>query len=71
MEILLTTSVVILDSIFSEEAQKVGGVHKVELDVTRFLKAIEKFTENKEFQVNPDKEKVKMLLDGIFNNEQN
>ncbi|MGB2764310.1 MAG: ferredoxin-thioredoxin reductase catalytic domain-containing protein [Candidatus Aminicenantaceae bacterium] len=69
--IVLTTSVVILDTISSEEAQKISDVNKVEFDKTKFLGAIEKFTENNEFQVNPDKEKVKTLLDGLFNNEQN
>jgi ferredoxin-thioredoxin reductase catalytic chain len=57
--------------ISSEEAKKMTSMTKVEFDREKFLKAIEKFTENNEFQVNPDQEKVKMLLDGLFNNEQN
>lgn len=57
--------------ISSEEAKKITSMTKVEFDKEKFLEAIEKFTENNEFQVNPDTEKVKMLLDGIFNNEQN
>ena len=55
----------------SAEALKISGMTKVNFDKQKFREAIEKFTENNEFQVNPDKEKVKMLLDGIFNNEQN
>jgi len=46
-------------------------VTEVEFDKEKFLEAIEKFAEKNEFQVNPDKKKVKMLLDGMFNNEQN
>ncbi len=57
--------------ISSEEAKKSSSMTKVEFDKGKFLEAIEKFTENNEFQVNPDTEKVKMLLDGLFNNEQN
>ncbi len=55
----------------SEEAKKTSSLTKVEFNKEKFLEAIEKFTENNEFQVNPDTEKVKMLLDGLFNNEQN
>ncbi len=57
--------------ISSEEAKKISGMTEVEFDKEKFLGSIERFTENNEFQVNPDKEKVKMLLDGVFNNEQN
>ncbi len=57
--------------ISSEEAKKITGVTKVEFDKEKFLEAIERFAEKNEFQVNPDREKVKMLLDGMFNNEQN
>jgi ferredoxin-thioredoxin reductase catalytic subunit len=57
--------------ISSEEAKKITSLTKVEFDKEKFLEAIEKFAEKNEFQVNPDKEKVKMLLDGMFNNEQN
>jgi len=55
----------------SAEALKISGMTKVNFDKRKFREAIEKFTENNEFQVNPDKEKVTMLLDGIFSNEQN
>ena len=57
--------------ISSEEAKKISNITKVELDKEKFHEAIMKFTENNEFQVNPDQEKVKMLLDGLFSNEQN
>ena len=36
-EIVLTTSVVILDTISSEKAQKISDVNKVEFDKTKFL----------------------------------
>jgi ferredoxin-thioredoxin reductase catalytic chain len=57
--------------ISSAEAKKISGPTKVEFNKEKFLEAIEKFTENNEFQVNPDREKVKMLLDGVFDNEKN
>lgn len=57
--------------ISSEEAKKISSLTKVEFGKEKFLEAIEKFAEKNEFQVNPDTEKVKMLLDGMFNNEQN
>ena len=36
-----------------------------------FRRAIEAFTAKNEFQVNPDRERVDLLLEGIFNNESN
>ncbi len=56
--------------ISSHEAENVL-FPKTEMDKETFTKAIETFTENNDFQVNPDKEKVDMLLEGIFNNEKN
>jgi ferredoxin-thioredoxin reductase catalytic subunit len=44
---------------------------KSEMDKEAFMRAIETFAENNDFQVNPDKEKVGMLLEGMFNNEKN
>ena len=44
---------------------------KIDFDKNKFLEAIDKFVEKNEFQVNPDTDKVNMLLDGIFANEQN
>jgi len=42
-----------------------------EKDYTKedFLRAIEKLTEGNEFRINPDRARVELLLDGIFNNE--
>jgi ferredoxin-thioredoxin reductase catalytic chain len=57
--------------ISSAEAKKISGKTEVEFDKDKFLEAIVRFTEKNEFQVNPDKEKVKMLLEGVFNNEKN
>ncbi len=57
--------------ISSEEAQKVSSVTKTKIEKKKFLLAIEKFTEKNEFRVNPDKKKVKMLIEGVINNEQN
>jgi ferredoxin-thioredoxin reductase catalytic subunit len=44
---------------------------KVDFDKDRFREVIDKFVEKNEFEVNPDSEKVNMLLEGIFNNEKN
>jgi ferredoxin-thioredoxin reductase catalytic chain len=55
----------------SDEAQKICGGSRVKLDKENFLRAIQMFAEKNEFQVNPDRKKVDMLLEGIFNNEQN
>ncbi|MEE8376852.1 MAG: ferredoxin-thioredoxin reductase catalytic domain-containing protein [Candidatus Aminicenantaceae bacterium] len=56
--------------ISSHEAENVTFLN-TEMDKDTFTRAIEAFTENNDFQVNPDKEKVGMLLEGIFNNEKN
>ncbi len=56
--------------ISSNEAKNVSFL-KTEMDKETFTKAIETFAENNDFQVNPDKEKVGMLLEGMFNNEKN
>ncbi len=58
----------------SAEAETLCGgakAKKTDFDRDRFLEAVEKFTENNEFQVNPDRKKVSLLLEGIFNNEKN
>jgi ferredoxin-thioredoxin reductase catalytic subunit len=57
--------------ISSYESQVITSYTRVEFNKDKFLEAIEKFTENNEFQVNPDKEKVDMLLEGVFSNEKN
>jgi ferredoxin-thioredoxin reductase catalytic chain len=55
----------------SEEARKVGSLTEVEFTEADFRATIERFTVGNEFRVNPDKERVNMLLAGIFNNERN
>lgn len=58
----------------SNEAETIcsgAEAEKTDFDKDKFLGAIGKFTENNEFQVNPDREKVNLLLEGIFNNEKN
>ena len=56
--------------ISSTEAREVM-YSKIEKDKEDFRRAVETFAENNEFQVNPDKERVDMLLEGLFNNEKN
>lgn len=56
------------------EAETICSTTKTEkfgFEKEKFLEAIERFVEKNEFEVNPDGEKVKMLLEGIFNNEKN
>jgi ferredoxin-thioredoxin reductase catalytic chain len=57
--------------ISTKEAKKIIGNEEINFDKEKFLDAIDKFIEKNEFQVNPDKEKVEMLLEGMFNNERN
>ncbi len=57
--------------ISSEEAKKICGPAQNTVTKVDFRKAIEKFTEGNEFQVNPDQKKVETLLEGIFNCEEN
>lgn len=57
--------------ISSEEALRIMRPTGPKFNKEKFLEAIEKFTEKNEFEVNPDKEKIRMLLDGVFDNEQN
>jgi len=53
------------------EAQKVSGLTGARMTRKDFRRAIEKFAEKNEFRVNPDEDKVEMLLDGLLANEQN
>lgn len=55
----------------SKEAQKVMSVDQTEVTKKDFMRAIEEFAGQNEFQVNPDKERVETLLEGIFNCEEN
>jgi len=57
--------------ISSEEAKKICGIMEIPMTEADFRKAIERFAEDNEFQVNPDEKKVATLLEGIFNNEKN
>lgn len=57
--------------ISSEEAKNICGPEEGTADEFDFQKAIEKFAEGNEFQINPDKKRVRTLLEGIFNCEKN
>lgn len=53
------------------EARRVAQPGEETMTREEFRRAIEEFTEKNDFQVNPDKEKVEMLLDGLLANEKN
>jgi len=55
----------------SGEALRIESETTTKMNQEGFLKAITAFAENNEFQVNPDRERVDMLLDGVFSNEKN
>jgi ferredoxin-thioredoxin reductase catalytic chain len=57
--------------ISSKEAGKITGAGGTTMTREEFRRAIQKFTEKNEFEVNPDTEKVELLLDGLFANEHN
>lgn len=57
--------------ISSDEAHKITGLTKKNISKPEFREAIEKFSEKREFQVNPDEENIQLLFEGIFNNEKN
>lgn len=57
--------------ISSEEAKKICGPADSTMTEVDFRKAIEKFTEGNQFQVNPDTKRVDTLMEGIFNCEKN
>ena len=57
--------------ISSAEAQLMQSLIKTEINKTDFKAAIEKFAKKNEFKINPDTQKVNMLLEGLFNNEKN
>jgi len=54
-----------------QEARTVQSATETEMDKQSFTRAIEAFAALREFQVNPDRERVELLLQGIFNNEAN
>ena len=55
----------------SEEAGKIMSVTTTTMDREQFARAIVAFTQKNEFQVNPDTDRVAMLLDGVMANERN
>jgi ferredoxin-thioredoxin reductase catalytic chain len=55
----------------SEEARQVMSVATTTMDREQFARAIAAFTQKNEFQVNPDTDRVAMLLDGVMANEWN
>ena len=58
--------------ISADEARKIlGGGPGVSLTADEFRAAIERFTAGNEFQLSPDRDKVDLLLSGIFENERN
>lgn len=53
-----------------EEARRIlGAGHQGSMTQDEFRAAIEKFSEPNEFRVNPDEEKTKTLIQGVFENE--
>lgn len=56
--------------ISSAEAKKIMS-REIEIDKDTFRQAIEEFAKNNEFQVNPNVEKVNMLIDGVFSCDEN
>ena len=55
----------------SAEAGQVSSPRQTLVDKEGFRQAIESFASKNEFRVNPNHEKVGLLLDGIFENEKN
>ncbi len=53
------------------EALNVMSVTESHVDKDAFAKAIQVFAAAGEFQINPDQERVALLLEGMFNNENN
>ena len=54
-----------------EEAENMMQSIRTQMDKEKFRKAIETFAENNEFRINPDIERVRTLLSGMFHNEKN
>jgi ferredoxin-thioredoxin reductase catalytic chain len=58
--------------ISADEARKIlGGGPDTAMGREDFRAAIERFTAGNEFEVNPDADKVALLLTGVFENEKN
>lgn len=48
-----------------------GPVPEQEFTKKDFIRAIEKLAEGQEFMVNPDRERIETLFEGVFNNGKN
>lgn len=57
--------------ISSKESQRALTPFVKTMDRQAFLEAISQFASKNEFKVNPDKNRVNTLLDGLFANEKN
>jgi ferredoxin-thioredoxin reductase catalytic subunit len=57
--------------ISSEEAQKILAMTETKMNKDEFRDAIERFSVGNIFQVNPDKNRVDTLMEGIFNCKKN
>ena len=58
--------------ITSAEARTIlEGAPVVDFALADFREAIDRFAAGQEFRVNPDREKVEMLIQGIYENERN
>jgi len=57
--------------ISAAEAKRIFPDTEMGFSKEKFLEAIEALAAKNEFKVNPDREKVNLLIDGVFNNEQN
>jgi len=57
--------------ISSDEAERTMEPFKTTMSKSEFRRAIGKFAEKNEFEVNPDEAKVETLLEGLAENERN
>jgi len=55
----------------AQEARGVMSVIETTVDKAAYADAIQVFAAGREFRVNPDRERVDLLLEGMFNNEGN
>ena len=55
----------------THEARDVMSVAETSVDKAAFAEAIQVFAAEREFRVNPDRERIDLLLEGMFNNESN
>lgn len=57
--------------IASSEARKMCSVFEARIGKEEFRTALERFAAGNEFMLNPEREKVEMLLEGALSNEEN